>query len=96
MGYVALYTGPKFKMEYLSSSILYITYVTAMFGFGIPYLFPVAVFHFAILYFVQKTLLYYSYRRPPMYDGALHDLVLKMLEGAPVFYLAFGYWMCSS
>jgi hypothetical protein len=31
-----------------------------------------------------------------MYDGALHDLVLKMLQGAPLFYLVFGYWMCSS
>jgi hypothetical protein len=62
MSYVGLYVGPKFKMEYLSSQILYVSYVTMMFGFGIPYLFPVAVFHFTILYFVQKTLLYYQYR----------------------------------
>jgi len=32
-----------------------------MFGFGIPLLFPVAVVSFAILYSVEKTMLYYGY-----------------------------------
>jgi hypothetical protein len=39
-----------------------------MYGFGIPMLFPVAILSFVILYFVEKTMLYYSYRMPPMYD----------------------------
>ena len=67
-----------------------------MFGFGLPILFPIAVISLFILYFVEKTMLYYSYKMPPMYDEHLSNLFLKIVQIAPIFYLAFGYWMCSS
>lgn len=50
-----------------------------MYGFGIPILFPVAVISLIILYFVEKTMLYYSYRMPPMYDEKMSELVYKIL-----------------
>ena len=83
-------------MHYKYSTILNTCFVTFMYGFGIPYLFPVAVFSIAVLYFVEKTMLYYSYKSPPMYDEKTFVMCLRVLMFAPLFYCAFGYWMCSS
>jgi len=83
-------------MHYKYSTILNVCFVTFMYGFGLPILFPVAVLSIAILYFVEKTMLYYSYKSPPMYDEKTFVMVLKVLMFAPFFYCAFGYWMCSS
>jgi hypothetical protein len=66
--YKEIYAGPIFMMNFKYSMILNIVFVTFMYGFGLPILFPVAIFAFVILYFIEKTMLYYSYRVPPMYD----------------------------
>jgi len=56
-----IYVGSVFEMHYKYSTMLTIAFVTMMFGFGIPLLFPLAVFGLSILYIVEKTMLYYSY-----------------------------------
>lgn len=55
-------------MHYKYSTILNISFVTLMFGFGMPILFPLAIFALFILYMTEKTMLYFSYKNPPMYD----------------------------
>jgi hypothetical protein len=67
-----------------------------MYGVGLPILFPVAAFSFLTLYFVEKTMVYYSYRQPPAYDEKLNENVLRILTYAPLPFLAFGYWMLSN
>lgn len=67
-----------------------------MFGFGIPILFPLAALALTILYVLENALLHYSYRKPPMYDDELNKSVLNTLLIAPLFFLAFGYWIVSS
>lgn len=94
--YLDVQCGPIYFMHFKYSSILNIVFVTFMFGFGIPVLFPVAAVAFLILYVVEKTSLYYSYKLPPMYDERLSNSVLNYLFVAPLFYLIFGYWMASS
>ena len=83
-------------MHYKYSALLTIIFVTMTFGFGIPILFPIAAMSILILYLVEKTMLYYAYRLPPMYDERLSQSVLKTLYWAPIYYLAFGYWMASN
>jgi len=95
-GYLNCYLGPEYLLHYKYSAILNYTFVTFLYGFGLPMLFPVAFFSFFVLYFVEKTMLYYSYRLPPMYDATLSESVLNKLQFAPIFFLAFGYWMASS
>ena len=77
--YINLYSGPTYLMHYKYSSILNICFVTFMYAFGIPLLFPVAILSLTILYFVETGCLYYSYRMPPMYDEHLSLLVLRTL-----------------
>jgi hypothetical protein len=67
-----------------------------MYGCGIPMLFPVAALQIFVLYIVEKMMIYYSYRQPPMYDNKLNDRVLRILTYAPLFFLSFGYWMLSN
>lgn len=83
-------------MHYKYSAILNVVFCTFMYGFGLPLLFPIAFVTFVILYFVEKSMLYYSYKLPPMYDERLNDDVLSKLQWAPVFFFIFGYWMLSS
>jgi hypothetical protein len=94
--YVEIYSGPVYFIHYKYSSILNITFVTFMYGLGIPILFPIAVLSFLVLYLVEKTMLYYSYRQPPMYDDKLNKSVLTKMTYAPLLFLIFGYWMFSS
>lgn len=94
--YVELYSGPVYFIHYKYSSILNIAFVTFMYGLGIPVMYPIAVAQFFILYLVEKLMIYYSYRQPPMYDNKLNDRVLGLMTYAPLFMLTFGYWMVSN
>ena len=95
-GYLDMYAGPIYYMHYKYSSIMTITFITFMYGFGIPILFPIACVSFLVLYVVEKLLLFYGYRLPPMYDERLSEDVINKLQFGPVLYLAFGYWMASN
>jgi len=83
-------------MHFKYAAILNIVFVTFTFGFGIPILYPIAAMALLILYLVEKTMLYYAYRLPPMYDERLSNSVLDMMSYAPLFLLSFGYWMASN
>jgi len=94
--YCDTYMGPQYMIHYKYSSVLNICFVTFMYGYGIPILFPIAAVSFLTLYVVEKALIYYSYRQPPMYDNVLNDSVLSKLSWAPFLYLVFGYWMLTN
>lgn len=94
--YCDTYMGPQYLIHYKYSSVLNICFVTFMYGYGIPMLFPIAAVSFLTLYVVEKALIYYSYRQPPMYDNVLNDSVLSKLSWAPLLYMVFGYWMITN
>ena len=94
--YINIYQGPQYFMHYKYSSILTTAYITFMYGFGMPVLFPIAMLSFLVLYVVEKVMLFYGYIIPPMYDERLSNDVLTKLQFAPLLYIAFGYWMASN
>lgn len=94
--YVEVYSGPVYFIHYKYSSILNITFVTLMYGFGLPILYPIAVLAIGVLYVVEKAMIYYSYRQPPLYDEKLNNSTLAILTWAPLLALSFGYWMFSN
>jgi len=67
-----------------------------MFGAGCPILFPIAAFSLLVLYLIENYMLYYVYKNPPAYDQSLNQSVLVNLAKAPLFLLAFSFWMLSS
>ena len=94
--YIDSYAGPTYFMHFKYSTIQNIVFVTFMFGFGCPMLFPIAAFSFIVLYLVERSMLFYAYRLPPMYDHRLSESVLNKLAFAPIMFLFFGYWMVSN
>jgi hypothetical protein len=94
--YVELYSGPVFFIHYKYSGILNIVFVTMMYGMGLPILFPIAALSLLVIYCMEKMMLYFVYREPPMYDEKLNNNALSILTYAPLLFLSFGYWMLSS
>lgn len=94
--YADLYMGPIYLIHYKYSSMLNICFVTFMYGFGMPILFPVAAASYFTLYMVEKCMVYWSYRQPPMYDAVLNNSVLDKMSWAPMLYFMFGYWMLTN
>ena len=95
-GYIDVWGGPLFYTHFKYSAILNVVFVTFMYGFGLPILFPIACITFMVTYIIEKASLYYSYRQPPAYDEKLSNACLEKMWWAPVLYIAFGYWMADS
>jgi len=94
--YLELFSGPIFFIHYKYSTILNITFVTMMYGVGLPLLFPIAAISVFALYCTEKLMLAYSYRQPPAYDDRLNNNVLAVMTYGPLLLLSVGYWMLSS
>ena len=62
-----IYAGPEFDLSYKYSYILVVTYVTFLFGAGVPILFPIAYLSLLGFYIVERLMMAYSYKRPPMF-----------------------------
>lgn len=91
-----MYSGEEYYLHYKYSSILNITFVTFMYGAGIPILFPVAFISLLVLFIVEKTCLFYVYKQPPMYDEKLNNSVVYTLTYVPYFFLGSAFWIISN
>ena len=94
--YINLYSGSKYLLHYRYSTILNVTFIAMMFGAGMPILFPIAAMSLSCFYCIEKFMLYYIFQQPPAYDERLNNSVLRILDKAPVFLLAFGYWLLTN
>ena len=88
-----IYAGETFELSYKYSYILVVTYVTFLFGAGVPILFPIAYISLLGFYIVERLMMAYSYRTPPMFGTETNQQTLKALLGAPIFYFCFAAQM---
>ena len=91
--YFKLYTGADYIVHFKYSGILNVTYVTMMYGLGLPILFPIAVFTYGLFWLHEKYHMAYTYRLPPSFDDKLTHNAISMLRYAPILLLFNGYWM---
>jgi hypothetical protein len=94
--YIDLYAGIEYEIHYKYSYILNLTYISFMFGAGMPLLFIIALLSMCVLYITERLLVAYAYRQPPMFDHNINRSAIKIILFAPYFYLTFGYWMLSN
>ena len=64
-----LYSGPEFEIHYKYAYVIDVVYLACMFGPGMPIFFPIAYFGIFLQYTVEKLMVAYWNRRPPMYDS---------------------------
>ena len=89
--FVNVWSGPQFFIHYKYSSIMNITFITMMFGPGMPTLFLYAALSLLVMYLLENYMLYYVYKIPPAYDEKLNNHVLQKLAWAPEILLEFSY-----
>jgi hypothetical protein len=94
--YVDLYSGPEYFIHFKYSGILNVTFVTMMYGVGLPILFPIAAFTYFNLYTIERLLVAYFVQLPPTFDDKMTKNAVSILRWAAVLHLFFGYWMLSS
>mmetsp|Transcript_28819 Transcript_28819/g.38445 ORF Transcript_28819/g.38445 Transcript_28819/m.38445 type:complete len:329 (-) Transcript_28819:185-1171(-) len=94
--YIDLYVGPEHQIHFKYSHILNVTFVTMMYGLGMPILFPIAALSYLVFWAVERYQVAYTYPMPPALDDRLTENALDMLQFSPILLLANGYWMLSN
>lgn len=68
-GYVDLHCGPPFPIHFKYSLMMNITFVTFMYGSGMPILFSIALATYVLTYILERILVAYSFQEPPSFDA---------------------------
>jgi len=94
--YVDLYSGPEYFIHFKYSGMMNVTFVTFMYGLGMPILFPIAALTYFVMYSLERILVAYFYQLPPTFDDKMTKNAVSILRWASVLHLFFGYWMISN
>ena len=94
--YIDLYVGPDYVIHFKYSQILNVTFVTMMYGLGMPILFPIAAVSYLIFWLVERYQVAYTYPMPPAMDDQMTKNALSLLSYSPILLLLNGYWMLSN
>lgn len=90
------YGGEEYYVHYRYSDLLKITYITMMYGIGIPLLFPIAAISMIITWFGERVVCAYVVRLPPAMGDTMTQTTISALRMAPIILLINGYWMVSN
>jgi len=91
-----LYKGEDFMIEARAAFTAVSLIVTLMYSTGIPALTVFGFFNFLASYFVDKWLLLYRYKKPPMYGPAVPMLLVNLLPLGTFLHMAIGIYMLSN
>jgi len=61
MQYIRIHKGPEFMVHLKYVGVLNAIFVTMIFGFGMPILFPICAVALFLRYLLEVSCLYYSY-----------------------------------
>ena len=91
-----MHSGPQFEIQYKYAYMITLTWVTMLFGPGIPILFPIALIGMINLYTTNQVMLAYVCKRPPTYDESMTITTIRLLKLAPLLYALMGAWLFSN
>jgi hypothetical protein len=91
-----LYEGENFMIEARAAFTAVSLIVTLMYSTGIPALTVFGFFNFLASYFVDKWLLLYRYKKPPMYGPAVPMLLVNLLPLGTFLHMVIGIYMLSN
>jgi len=60
--------GPDYVIHFKYSQILNVTFVTMLYGLGMPILFPIAAVSYFVFWLVERYKVAYHYPMPPALD----------------------------
>ena len=78
------------------ANILNVTYVTLVYGLGLPLLFPIALLSYFIFWAVERYMLAYVYRKTPIMGPEMIKNGLSVFRFLPAIFLLNSFWMLSN
>ena len=94
--YVTLHSGPNYMVHQKYSQLFNVTFVTCLYGAGMPLLFPIAALSYFNIYWLEKLNVAWFYKLPPSMDDKLMRNAVSVLSLAPLMFLFNGYWMVTN
>ena len=94
--YVKTHSGPNYMVHQKYSQLFNVTFVTCLYGAGMPILFPIAAFSYFNVWCLEKLNLAYFYKLPPSMDDKLTKNAVSVLSMAPLMFLFNGFWMVTN
>lgn len=88
-----LWSGGDYIIHFKYSAILNISYITMLYGLGMPALFPCAALNFFNQYIVERIIVAWYMKAPAAMDDSLTRNCISKLRFAPMIFLINGYWM---
>lgn len=94
--FVNIYSGPDMLFHFRYANITVTVFMAMIYGFGIPLLFPIALFNLCVQYTMDRILIVNIFQKPPLFDAQLNQTALGILQWAAFFWVGFGYWMLTN
>ena len=91
-----LYVGGRFLPSIRFPLVLTMSFVSLLYGGGIPMLYPMAGLGFLLQYFTDKAMLLNFYRIPAALGADMARLTIRILPMAVLGHLLFTIWMFST
>lgn len=70
--------------------------LSMMYAFGLPIFLILTFICLIMSYIIDKIVVAYYHRKPPMYDDTLNKTSVHFMKWGAVIYLAIAYWMASN
>ena len=83
-------------MTYRYCNILNLVFLCMMYSSGIPVLYPICAFYFAVTYWFDKYMLFRWYKRPVMLDNYIAMRTLSWFKFALLLHVLIGVVMYSN
>ena len=95
-GYLNLYEGPHFDIEYQYTQVWIICFMCFTFGPMVPLIFILGFFGMLIEYATIRLRIAYSLKKFPSFDNKMNSALLKCLRLCPIIYCITSAWLYSN
>jgi hypothetical protein len=73
-----------------------LVFMAMIYGLALPILYPITLVTLIVFYYLEISMIYYSYRMPPEYDEEINNGCLRLLYKAPLAASLMSIWMLSN
>lgn len=94
--YAELNSGTEHLLYEKYPRLLNIVFVSTFYGFGLPILPVVILASLVVSYFLDKLIVMFYHRKPPLYDDTLNKVSIEFLKLAALFYISIAYWVLTN
>ena len=96
IGYRQIHFGPKYYIAFQYSFLMTLIFMAMIYGLALPILYPITLVTLIVFYYLEISMIYYSYRMPPEYDEEINNGCLQILYKAPLVASLMSIWMLSN